>query len=478
MIGTTRVEAERLLDELLDAHLVQQQENGRYRFHDLLAEHAKAAVAPEERSEAIVRILDFYLHGATVADDLLSPGRPRVHTAVLHEPVDPPRFDTPVAALEWLEAERLNARAAVYLAAYQGHYRHAWQLPHHLAYFLLMRGYGRERVELHSVALAATHQLGDLKARAEALQGLGSAYLEDSNPRAEGYLHEALDLMRQIKDLRGEASTMGVLGTIACERRELDKAMKYFERGLTLMRQVGAKTGESNALHNIGVVYAERGEYGTALVHFEEALALQQKYGDARSCAMILHNIAQMHYHEFNDGVSLSFIERSLQVYRESGDWRGEMMAQADFGYMLYTMGELDRAHETVRAVITQTTTSMNLPDVESVLATMAEVRDHTGQISVLISLALEAELDGRLHEALRHAERCLVMVRRAARGWGEIRLLTRMSDLHLALGDTAAAIRLGEEAVRGAEEMCAPRAVAAAREILARATAPAAPAS
>ncbi|HEX8870545.1 MAG TPA: BTAD domain-containing putative transcriptional regulator, partial [Lentzea sp.] len=36
VIGSTRAEAERLLDELLDVHLVQQKENGRYRFHDLL----------------------------------------------------------------------------------------------------------------------------------------------------------------------------------------------------------------------------------------------------------------------------------------------------------------------------------------------------------------------------------------------------------------------------------------------------------
>ncbi len=308
-------------------------------------------------------------------------------------------------ALVWLETERLNLKAAVYLAAYQGHYQHAWQLPHHLSYFLLLRGYGRERVEVQSVALAAAHQLGDLKARAEALKGLGSAYMSDGNPKAEEHLHEALDLTRQIGDLRSEASTMGLLGIMARDRRQLDKAMEYFERGLVLMRHVGAKTGEANALHNIGIVYDERGDTDAALAHIEEALVLLKAHGDVRSCAMAMHDLSYVHYHALRDVESMSYMDQTVRAYRESGDWRGEMLSLADFGRMLHAMGEHDRARAMVSEVVSRTMEHMGLSDPETALVSMAEVKDTIGQIKMLTSLALTAEYDGRLTEAVRYAE-------------------------------------------------------------------------
>ncbi|WP_167971034.1 AfsR/SARP family transcriptional regulator [Lentzea indica] len=476
VVGTTRVEAERLLGELLDAHLVQQKENGRYRFHDLLADHAKAAVAPAERNEAIVRILDHYLHGAEASALRIVPGRPEIVSAVTSELVDPPVFATPVEALAWQEAERSNLRAAVYLAAYEGHFRHAWQLPHHFAHFLLLRGLGRERVEVQSVALAATHQLGDLKARAEALRGLGSAYMDDGDPRAEEYLREALGLMRQIGDVRGEASTMGLLGMVARERREFDKSMEYFQRGVVLMRQVGAPTGEASALHNIGINHAELGQPEEALAHMQQAVTLQTEHGDVRSTALTLHNIAHVHFDSFNDDECLSCAERSLAAYRESGDRRGEALALADFAYWRYEMGHFAAAGEVAREVTRLCRAYMNLPDDHAVLAAMEEVRDHIGQVALLVSLSLDAQVEGRLIEALGHLRRCLAIVQHR-RWWSEDRVLGQLCAVHLALGDRETAIRYGEEAVAAAEHSRQPRAIAFAKQNLARASAPAPPA-
>ncbi|WP_434449755.1 BTAD domain-containing putative transcriptional regulator [Lentzea sp. E54] len=467
VIGSTRAEAERLLDELLDAHLVQQQENGRYRFHDLLADHAKAAVDPAERGEAIVRILDHYLHSVEASAARIAPGRPQFHSAVTHEPVDPPVFATPAEALAWQEAERLNLRAAVYLAAYEGHYQHAWQLPHRFSHYLWLRGLWRERVELQSVALAAARALGDLKARAEALRGLGSAYMDDGNPKAEEHLHEALGLMRQIGDLRGEASAMGLLGMIARERREYDKSMEYFERGLALMRQAGAPTGVANALHNIGVNHAELGRTEQALEHMWEAVALVGD--DVREVAVTLHNIAHVHFDSFNDEESLACAERSLAAYRESGDRRGEALAVADFAYWRYEMGDLTAAGERAREVTRLCRAYTNLPDDQAVLALLENLRDHIGQAALLVCLALDAQVNGRMNEALGYLRRCSV-VARARRWWSENRVLAQLSAVHLALGDRDTAVRYGEEAVAAAERGGQPRAIAFARQTLARA--------
>ncbi|SDP24717.1 DNA-binding transcriptional activator of the SARP family [Lentzea jiangxiensis] len=476
IVGSTRAEAERLLDELLDVHLVQQKENGRYRFHDLLAEHAKASVEPGERDEAITRILDFYLRGAEDSARKIAPGRPKFHSAVTSELVDPPVFASPVEALAWQGAERSNLKAAVYLAAYEGHYRHAWQLPSHLAHYLWLSGSGRERVEVQSVALAAAHALGDLKARAEALRGLGSAYMDDGNPKAEEHLREAIDLTRQIGDLRGEASAMGLLGMIARERRDYDRSMEHFERGLVLMRQADAPTGVANALHNIGINHAELGRTEQALSYMREAAAIVEERGDVRELAVTLHNIAHVHVDSFEDDECLACMRLSLAAYRECGDKRGEALALADFARWRYEMGHLAVAGEQAREVARLCREYTNLPDDEAVLAAMNDVRDHVGQMTLYVALSLDALTGGRPAESIGYLRR-FQRLGKVRRWWSDERVFQQFAAAYLELGDRETALRYAQQAVEAAERGHQPRTLAFARQTLARAKAPAPPA-
>ncbi|WP_394613494.1 BTAD domain-containing putative transcriptional regulator [Lentzea sp. JNUCC 0626] len=476
VIDSTRVEAERLLEELLDAHLLQQKENGRYRFHDLLADHAKALVRPEERDAAIVRILDHYLLGAENSAGQIAPGRPKFHSAVTRVPVDPPVFTTPVEALVWQEAERHNLRAAVYLAAYEGHYQHAWQLPNKFAHYLWMGGSGRERIELQSVALAAAHALGDLKARAAALRGLGAAHMDDGNPKAEQHLREAIVLMRQIGDLRGEGSATGMLGMIARERQDYDESMELFQRGLVLMREADAPTGVANALHNIGINHAELGRTEQALTHMLEAAELVSERGDVRELAVTLNNIAHVHFDAFRDDECLACMERSLAGYRECGDRRGEALALADFARWRYEMGHHAVAGALARDVARLCREYTNLPDDEAVLAAMREGRDHVGQMTLYFSLSLEALTGGRPAESVGYLRRFREL-RTTRRWWSEARVLDQFAAAHLALGDREAAIRYAKQAVEAAERHHRPRVLAVTRATLARASAPAPPA-
>lgn len=476
--GTTRAEAERLLDELLDVHLVQQQENGRYRFHDLLAEHAKASVEPEEAEETVRRILDFYLHVVSAAEQRMAPGRAQPDPAVRYPPLDAPSFANVRQATAWLDGESRNIRAAVYLAAYNGHYEHAWQLPHRMAAYLLLRGFGRERIELQNVALAATHQLGDLKARAETLRGLGSAYLSRRDAKPVGHLQEALDLMRQIGDVGGEASVLILFGIIAREGNHPDKALRYLERAVELVRSVGEPLQEAYALHHLGLTYVLAGRNDEALAHLTSALRLGEEHGDVSRIALALQDIAFVHFFRYDDDECVAHLERSLPVFQERGDWRGEALARADLAYAALEFGLPGKALETARAAVELCRTGMGLADDDEVLKAMVEVEDHVGELELSSALAIRAELEGRLTEAVRYGEWCLEAITRARRSWMGDRVLGQLCRLHLALGDREIAIRCGERAVQAAERLRQPRAVAVAKRILATATAPAAPAS
>ncbi|MEU7480781.1 BTAD domain-containing putative transcriptional regulator [Lentzea sp. NPDC042327] len=479
LIGTTRPDAERLLDALLDAHLVQQRDNGRYRFHDLLADHAKASVLPDEREEGVVRVLDHYLHNAAAAEVLMSPGNPRIPLAVRYPPLDPPPLANARQAAAWLDTERRNLRAAVYLAAYQGHYEHAWQLPHHLSQYLLNRGHGRDRVEVHSLALAAAYQLGDLRARAEALKGLGRAHFARPGGNPAEHLHAALDLMRQIGDVRGEASVLGLLGITAREANDLDAAQGHFERGLELMRQVGAPTGEASALHHVGVMHALRGDNDRAMTHIRAALALLEEHGDRNRAAMALQDISFVHYNLGDDDECVAHLELSLAAFHEAGDWRGEAFARTDFAHTALELGRPAKALEMARTAAALCRTGTGLADDDAVLRGLADAEDGYGELGLSFALAIAAEVEGRLHDAVRYARWCVDAITRSGRHWAGDRVLGQLCRLHAALGDHGTAVAFGERAVRAAEGLNQPRAVAVARALLAAATttAPAAPA-
>ena len=65
LAGVALAEARRDLEGLYDHYLLTETARGRYRFHDLIREHARALAAADpaaDRDAATGRLLDYYLH--------------------------------------------------------------------------------------------------------------------------------------------------------------------------------------------------------------------------------------------------------------------------------------------------------------------------------------------------------------------------------------------------------------------------------
>jgi DNA-binding SARP family transcriptional activator len=115
--------ADRLLEDLLDANLLQQDVPGRYRFHDLVRAHA-ATICAERETEAeqrkvLIRLFDFYAHTASTATNLLYPNEGRLDP--LPSPTPIPPFADGAGAARWLDAESANLVTTASYAA-----RHGW----------------------------------------------------------------------------------------------------------------------------------------------------------------------------------------------------------------------------------------------------------------------------------------------------------------------------------------------------------------
>jgi DNA-binding SARP family transcriptional activator len=123
LLGTTPDEAEAVLEDLVDAHVMQPAEPGRYKFPQLTRLHARELAAGEPanvRNDAVRRVVAWYVRAAESANRVLYPDW-RPMTAEGHAAPHAKWLPGTVAeALAWYRAERECIAAAVRQAASAG----------------------------------------------------------------------------------------------------------------------------------------------------------------------------------------------------------------------------------------------------------------------------------------------------------------------------------------------------------------------
>ncbi|MBO4274076.1 AfsR/SARP family transcriptional regulator [Microbispora triticiradicis] len=114
LVGEPADAAERALDRLVRAHLLETAEAGRYQPHDLVRlftiELADTRLTPQARKEALLRALGFYGATSRHASALLDPHR--VHLPWPDVPQRPLTLSTPAEARAWLDQELTHVISA------------------------------------------------------------------------------------------------------------------------------------------------------------------------------------------------------------------------------------------------------------------------------------------------------------------------------------------------------------------------------
>lgn len=166
-------DAEADLEQLLDAHMLTQHEPGRYTFHDLLREHARATGAErdegQQRHKALSRLLDHYLYTAATAIDVLYPDSK-------HRRPNVPRSGRAFGAGQagaWLDAERANLAATCAFAAEHDWPAHATSLATILYRYLYDNVHDADARVIYLAGLAGGLRTGDHAAQSRALADLG-----------------------------------------------------------------------------------------------------------------------------------------------------------------------------------------------------------------------------------------------------------------------------------------------------------------
>ncbi len=233
LLGTDPDTAAIELRQLAAEHLVQEPMAGRYALHDLVRAYASERSLDEDRpadkSNALSRLFDHYVRGATAAMDALYPGGRRRPPAGLSHP----EFGELQNALLWLDAERAALVAACRYAARNGYPERTVQLADTLRAYLDDGCHRADALAVHADAHAAAQLLGDRMAEATALTDLG---------------------------------------VVCWQLGRRPEAIEHFERALSLAREAGDGRGEARILGNLGVAYATTGRAEISALHQRRAL--------------------------------------------------------------------------------------------------------------------------------------------------------------------------------------------------------------
>ncbi|MFC8194304.1 ATP-binding protein [Streptomyces sp. NPDC057298] len=244
--------AQALLEDLLDAHLVEQPTAGRYRLHDLVHQHARRASAEQdpaaERERALGRVLDYYVHAAAAADaamPFLAPGRP---TSVGLPPADLPRFADKNAAFAWLVTEYGNLMAVFETAAAVGADLHVCELPRFLRSYFARRCGTTHLNYLFERSLSAAERLDDPLQLAEAYSDLGFARYNAGRMTEAEAAYEAAGLrVAQAGDLRAEAELTLRRGYLGWDAGHVEEPLELFRLAGKLYEQAGCPAGAAHA---------------------------------------------------------------------------------------------------------------------------------------------------------------------------------------------------------------------------------------
>jgi tetratricopeptide (TPR) repeat protein/transcriptional regulator with XRE-family HTH domain len=298
-----------LLAGLLDAHLLEERAEGRFRLHDLLhlfaRERALTDDSESDRLEAMARASSWYLHSACAARAVLDPQLPPMHPPAPAMAIRPMTFASYAAALSWCETERPNLVAVSASAARHHDLQVAWQLPTALyAYFDLRKQYS-DWISTHRTAAQAARLVGDGEAEGRVLCNLGNAYRP--------------------------------LG-------QLDEAAACYSQALALFRDVGYRQGEAKVLGNLASTYDDAGRQDEAVATHEAAIALFRDLGDRHGEALSLANLGRVHGLAARYAEAVRCEHRAMELFGELGDRHGQARATSNLGAIECKLGRLESA--------------------------------------------------------------------------------------------------------------------------------------
>ncbi|MGC5029164.1 BTAD domain-containing putative transcriptional regulator [Micromonospora sp. DT229] len=399
--GVPLAEVQDALDELVDAHLMDEPEPGRYRLHDLVREYARTLLSDPanatERRAALGRLLGHHLH---VLVAIAAPYEtPSSRLTLPRDLPDPPCPNAVAVCIDrgmaWFDENRCNLVPLSTMAA-ESFPHHAWQLARASWRLLYLGGHLDELLDIHHVGLRAAEALGNEQAQVLMLNYLASAHVRRARfGQANALLRRAVELCRRAgpphllrrllaniaignciigEPRRGieafnEASAAISAENVA-ERCDLlnnlthatyalgcyDEALRLSRRHLLLAREVGDPRHLATALGHVGIVRHRMGHTEPATRLLRMALLLQRRLRNRFDEGEVLNEIGMMEREAGRPEEAAALHRQAYIAISDGGDLIGECRSRNLLARALLDQGDVRSAQDLFGRVLLDAT--------------------------------------------------------------------------------------------------------------------------
>jgi tetratricopeptide (TPR) repeat protein len=439
-------------DDLLDAHLIEEADENRIRFHDLMrlfaAERAHEEETPADRASAVDRAYRWALD----ADLDFERERP-VLLALIRQAAGTDYRDDDVV---W----RLAVRMAAFFDA-RG-YRQDWLIVaetavgaatrladpvalgtslHHLSWVQRLQRRTPEALETATDALRQARLAGDDRLRADILAHLGTLERELHRYQdAITALDEAAMAYRELDDAHGEGMMRQALGHVLLRRRELPSAVSELDRAVALLAETGDAVNEGWAHSNLISARMGLWQEEAALGHFAKARDIFARTEHRLGEAWAYNHVGRVHRQYGRLDEAIAAHERAVELFSELDDAYGTGWALIDLGIArrdaavvrqgLAVVDEIGERDATGWALIALASLESDPGAAQDARAIFQVTGSLHGQGAALLVLGDLSRAAGDTGQARSYYERSLAPLRQGADPQREREALNRLEEM------------------------------------------------
>jgi DNA-binding SARP family transcriptional activator len=368
LLDCAPADAERGLESLVDASLVQEPATGRYRLHDLVAVYARR-LACQEPAEivdgATKRVFGLYLGAARHASEWGVARFPEVPESV--------PFTGQRDAAAWLDAAG-DLSEVVAHAADSGRGDFACSIAEALVDHLVRQErYHECRVALE-IALPLAEEAADERMVSSLRFCLGYAYgMRGHLDQARGWFQDAHRAGLASGDRDVEARALGGLTMVDLIAGRHTEALAGMKEVLRMAEEVGDGWLAERALSALGYLAHVRGRDEEALVHFTRARELSEELGSSAMLARVLCHIGTVQLNLGRYAEAALDLRKVVGLAEEMTDVLLSICGLARLGTAEAELGNLDKAFELHRRALAMITD-------DTVAGMETEVRNRLGR--------------------------------------------------------------------------------------------------
>jgi DNA-binding SARP family transcriptional activator/tetratricopeptide (TPR) repeat protein len=425
LAGLPAAVAGRLLDTLCDVHLLIEHQLGRYRFHDLVRDFARARADTDldepGRDAARDQLLDYYLYVTELASHRLTPARRQLGPDPVRPPTDVPAMSQLAESLSWFQAEHNNLPAIARVAAAHSTNDRGWQIPRNIAGYLWRHGYYSTGAEVLQAAVAACRPGSYPGARTVCLSNLALMYLGSGEYQlALEYLGQSVTEAHGSGDRVGESSSLTQMAELSTHLGWHTEALDQASRAVQIYRAEVNPNREGVALSILIDVFTRMGRPSDAADALVRGAALLDSLDHERDKATLSSRMGVAYSQLGAHDTALELLTRSVEIARRANERPTEGAHLRRLAQALRRSGQLQQAFDRAREAL-------------AILQPVADPADLTEIHNALGAI----HHDLRRHdEALTHYRQALATARKVGYRLGEANALNGIGHALDVLGD------------------------------------------